>query len=170
MGNAGLDDAPYVQRFLVEKEVAATLLSVPHPFEDGMAEQWIQTRLERFEKGEAIHFAITNRQAKYLIGAIGLNIGKENKRADFGFWIGKPYWDNGYCTEAAQAVIKYGFDVLRLNRICDQHMTRNPASGKVMQKIGMKHEGLIRQHIMNWGKFEDLDFYGILRSEYDQAK
>jgi [ribosomal protein S5]-alanine N-acetyltransferase len=83
-----------------------------------------------------------------------------------GYWIGKQYWGHGYCTEAAGAVVKYGFDVLRLNRLYAIHFTRNPASGRVMQKISMKHEGHLRQDQKRWGKFEDLEIYGILKSEF----
>lgn len=161
-----LNDAPEIQRFLSDKDIASTIANISHPIEDGYAEEWVRTRMEKFEKGEAVHFAITHRQESYLIGAIGLNIDKEHKRADFGFWIGKSYWNYGYCTESAQALLKYGFDVLRLNRIWGSHMTRNPASGKVMQKIGMKYEGRMRQHYMKWGKFEDMEIYGILKNEY----
>ncbi|MBU2608357.1 MAG: GNAT family N-acetyltransferase, partial [Chloroflexi bacterium] len=60
----------------------------------------------------------------------------------------------------------YGFEVLGLNRIHARHFTRNPASGRVMQKIGMTHEGSLRQHIKKWGQLEGLEVCGILRSEY----
>jgi RimJ/RimL family protein N-acetyltransferase len=115
----------------------------------------------------SVQFAITHREKGFLIGGIGLNnINKEHENAELGYWIGKPYWGKGYCTEAARTVLKYGFEVMRLNRIHANHYTRNPASGRVMQKIGMKHEGHLRQHVKKWGKFEDSEVYGILRSEY----
>ena len=56
--------------------------------------------------------------------------------------------------------------MLGLNRICAKHMTRNPRSGRVMQKIGMKHEGHMRQAWEKWGKFEDYELYAILRSDF----
>jgi len=160
------DDAPDVQRFLSDRDVASTIANITHPLKDDYAEEWVRTRMEMVEKGESVSFAITHRQEGYLIGAIGLNINKEHQRGDFGFWIGKSYWNYGYCTESAQALLKYGFDVLKLTRIWGSHMTRNPASGKVMQKIGMKYEGCLRQHYMKWGILEDLDCYGILKSEF----
>ena len=162
-----LNDAKELQRLIGDRAIADTTLSVPHPYEDGMAEEWIGSRQESFDKGEGVEFAITNRQEGYLIGGIGLKLDKANARAELGYWIGKPYWNQGYCTEAAQAVVKYGFKVLGLNRIHAHHMTRNPASGRVMQKIGMKHEGRLRQHFKGrWGQFDDWETYGILRSEY----
>ena len=163
-----LNDTPEIQRFLSDGDIASNIANITHPLEDGYAEEWVRTRMERLEKGEEVSFAINHRQEGYLIGAIGLNISKEHKRADIWYWIGKPYWNNDYCTEAAQAVVEYGFEVLKFNRIWGDHMTRNPASGKVLQKIGMKYEGCLRQHYMKWGIFEDLDCYGILRSEYSK--
>ncbi len=59
--------------------------------------------------------------------------------------------NRGYCTEAAEAVVWYGFEVLGLNRIYACHFKRNPASGRVVRKIGMTHEGCLRQHVKKWG-------------------
>ena len=67
--------------------------------------------------------------------------------------------------EAASALVEYGFDVLDLNRIQARHMTRNPASGRVMQKIGMRLEGIQRQQVRVWDAFEDVAMYGILSSD-----
>ena len=68
-------------------------------------------------------------------------------------------------TEALRAVIAFGFDTLRLNRIEAQHDTENPASGKVMAHVGMQYEGVMRQRILNKGKFVDVACYAILRSD-----
>jgi ribosomal-protein-alanine N-acetyltransferase len=57
---------------------------------------------------------------------------------------------------------------LELNRIFAHHFTRNPASGRVMQKLGMKHEGCLRQHFEKWDAFEDMEIYGILKSEWQK--
>ena len=161
-----LDDAPDVQRLAGAKEVASTTLNIPHPYEDGMAEKWIGTHQERYESGKLVNFAITNRSDGALIGGIGLVINQDHARAEMGYWIGVPYWNKGYCTEAARAVLKYGFEVLQLNRIHASYLTRNPASERVMQKIGMSYEGCHPQHMKKWGQFEDLSVYGILKKDY----
>jgi RimJ/RimL family protein N-acetyltransferase len=132
-----------------------------------MAEKWIGTHQEDFEKGNQVVFAIALRQENYLIGAMGLSsIDKEHDHATLGYWIGKPYWNQGYCTEAGQSVLNYGFGKLNLNRIYAEHFTRNPASGRVMQKLGMKHEGCLRQHVKKWGQYEDVEIYGLLKEEF----
>ena len=158
-------DAPDVQRLAGEREVASTTLNIPHPYEAGMAEQWINTHHEVYKRGEGVSFAIVRRVDHVLIGAIGLRLQQSHARTELGYWIGIPFWRQGYCTEAAQAVVRYGFEVLGLHRIYATHITRNPASGRVMQKLGMTYEGCARQHVQKWGVFEDLAMYGILRSE-----
>jgi RimJ/RimL family protein N-acetyltransferase len=98
-----------------------------------------------------------------LVGAVGLEINSAHERAEMGYWVGKTFWGSGYCTEAAEAVIDFGFKQLGLNRVIAYHMLRNPASGRVMEKLGMKQEGVLKQHVKKWGTFEDVALYGILR-------
>ncbi len=161
-----VEDAARVQELVGESEIASTTLNIPHPYEDGMAEAWIETHAEAFEQGKSAHFAIVLKQEKIIIGAIELGINATHDRAELGYWIGKPYWNNGYMTEAARAVLHYGFIERNLNRICASHFSRNPASGKVMQKLNMTHEASFRQHFKKWGEYEDLEMYGILRNEF----
>ena len=161
-----LADAPDVQRLAGERDVAATTRNIPHPYPDGMAEQWICTHHEQCEQGALVHFALVRRADHVLLGALSLRINPPDGNAELGYWIGKPYWNHGYCTEAAHAVVKYGFEVLRLHRMHASYLTRNPASGRVLQKLGMTYEGCLRQHVNKWEVFEDLALYGILRSEY----
>ncbi len=166
-----LEDAPEVKRLAGDKDIASTTLHIPHPYEDGMAEEWISKHQEEFEKGEQVTFAIVHREGKYLIGAIGLSsINMENETAEVGYWIGKPYWNQGYCTEAAWGVLKYSFNVLGLNRIYARHFKENPSSGRVMQKLGMKHEGYLRQHFKKWDNFVDVEMYGILKEEFEHEE
>ena len=162
-----LADAPIVQRLAGERDIASTTLNIPHPYEDRLAEEWISTHQSRFDAGESVVFAIVLREDGALIGAISLvHISQRHENAGLGYWIGKPYWSNGYCTEAARRVLRYGFGALGLNRVYASHLSRNPASGRVMEKIGMTYEGCQRQHSKRWGVFEDLKMYAILKSEY----
>ena len=132
-----MGDAPAVQALVGERDVASTTLNIPHPYEDGMAERWIGTHQERFDRGESLIFAIVRRIDDDLIGAISLAVSARHARAELGYWIGKPFWNQGHCTEAARAVVRYGFEVLGLERVLARHLPRNPASGRVMQKLGI---------------------------------
>ncbi len=157
-----------VQQLAGAREVADTTLNIPHPYDDSMAEQWIGGHAGEWERGERMVCAITA-GGSGLVGAIGLRLVSAHKRAELGYWIGVPYWNHGYATEAAQAVVAFGFQSLGLNRIHATHLTRNPASGKVMLKVGMQQEGLLRKHILKWDKLEDIATYAILRDDFASA-
>ncbi|MCP3922076.1 MAG: GNAT family N-acetyltransferase [Desulfobacterales bacterium] len=163
-----LSDANDIQRLAGDKAIADTTLNIPHPYEDGMAEEWISTHRPQFEAGELVNFAIVSKVSNELMGAIGLIIVPQFERAELGYWIGRPYLKNGYCTEASKAVLHYSFNTMKLNRIYAFHLSRNPSSGRVMQKIGMTHEGRAPQHTKKWNKFEDLEQYGILKEAFEK--
>lgn len=161
-----LDDAPTVQKLAGAWDIARTTVNIPHPYLDGMAEQWIANHLEAMQEGAFLTLAITNKADDALMGSIAMRINKPNRWAELGYWIGTQYWNKGYVTEAVQAVIRLGFEELNLNRIQAQHLTQNPASGRVMQKNGMRYEGTLRQVVYRFDTYHDLAQYAILREEY----
>ncbi len=161
-----LEDAKDVQRLAGSKAIADTTARVPHPYEDGMAEEWIKTHKNLFRRRKALIYAVTRTDTGRLVGAMGLELHLANERAEIGYWIGRRYWNRGYATEAAEAMLMYGFTELGLQKIYAHHFERNPSSGRVMQKIGMKREGLLRRHFKKGERFENLIFYGILREEF----
>lgn len=169
-----LSDAPIVQKLAGARDVAKTVTNIPHPYEDGMAEQWVESTHDALARGRSIHLAIALKSDsdgdELLLGAVGMEFNLQSRSAEIGYWIGVPYWNKGYTTEAARALVAYGFDMLGLNRIQARHMTNNPASGRVMQKLGMSFEGIHRQAALRFGAFEDLAMYAILRSDYEAAK
>lgn len=161
-------DAPEIQKLAGAFEVAEMTLNIPHPYLDGMAEDWMQGHQKVFDAGEGVVFAMNDFHAGKLVGAVGLTITKRFSRAELGYWVGKPFWGKGFATEASRAVLKYGFEELQLNKIYATHMTRNPASGLVMQKIGMEQEGILKQHALKWDQYLDLTAYGILSTTWQQ--
>lgn len=163
----GPGDAAEVRRLAGDRAVAATTLHVPHPYEPGMAEEWIGRHQPGFARGDIAIFAITDRDTGALMGSIGLTIHAQQQRAELGYWIGTEFWGRGYCTEAARAVLAYAFGPLGLRRVHACHMGSNPASGRVMEKLGMTREGRRRAHIRKWDRVEDAVDYGILREEFD---
>ena len=162
-----LSDAARVQALAGQRAIAEMTLEIPYPYENGMAEQWISSHRPKFEEGKLAVFAITLHATGEVVGAIGLTIAARFERAELGYWVGTPYWNKGYCTEAGRAVLSYGFKARGLHRIFATHFSRNSASGRVMQKLGMKHEGHLRQHVRKWDRFEDMDLYGILQAEWE---
>jgi [ribosomal protein S5]-alanine N-acetyltransferase len=164
-----LEDAPVVQRLAGVREVSDTTLNIPHPYRDGVAEAWILTHKQLFRVGLLATFALVLAATDELVGAIGLRIEALHSRAELGYWVGVTHWGKGYCTEAAREVLAYGFNALGLMRIHASHLTRNPASGRVMQKLGMRREGHLREHVRKNDVLEDLEIYAILRQEFTGA-
>ncbi|MCC5827806.1 MAG: GNAT family N-acetyltransferase [Phycisphaeraceae bacterium] len=161
-----LGDAADVQRLAGDRAIADTTLNIPHPYADGMAEQWIAKHADWFANDQGITFAVTRKPDGSLIGAIGLTDMIKGHQAELGYWIATSCWNQGYCTEAGQAILRFGFKELGLIRIHACHIARNPASGRVMEKLGMRYEGRRRQHVQKWGKCEDLVLFGILEQEW----
>ncbi len=161
-----LTDAEKVEQLFGDIKIAETTIIVPHPFPKEIALSWISSHQERAAKGEAFIFAVTLKSNNELAGTIMIRVDEEHNRGELSYWFGTPYWDCGYCTEAAKKIIRYGFEKLNLNRIWAAAMTKNPASMKVMSKAGLKYEGTFPQHVYKWGKYEDLSFYGNIKTQY----
>jgi RimJ/RimL family protein N-acetyltransferase len=164
-----ISDAARVKALAGASEIYKTTLNIPHPYEDGMAEKWIASHASQFYQGNGVNLAVTLKTDGILIGAIGLDATLRHQRAELGYWIGVPYWGNGYCTEAAVAVITYGFTVMNHHKITSMHMQCNPASGRIMQKAGMRQEGALIDEVMKDGRYQTMIVYGIIDSEQGHA-
>ena len=155
-------DIPELVPLIGEREVAANTLRIPYPYEEKHAREYLATVADDND----LRLGIRLRKDGTLVGGIGLHPDSGHNRAELGYWLGVRHWGNGYATEAAKAVVRYGFEQVKLNRIFAGHFGNNPASGNVLRKIGMRHEGCMRQHILKWGGYVDLEIYAILREEW----
>jgi ribosomal-protein-alanine N-acetyltransferase len=155
-----LSDIPALVPLIGAREVAATTLRIPHPYTESNAHEFIAMAQEDLSTGKCLRLGIILRERDALCGGVGLMIDPTHRHAELGYWIGVPYWGNGYATEAATAVVKYGFGTLGLQRIYASHFPNNPASVRVLRKIGMSHEGCQRAHVLKWGEFLDIEMYG----------
>ncbi|MEM9313268.1 MAG: GNAT family N-acetyltransferase [Pseudomonadota bacterium] len=161
-----MDDAGSLQALAGDKEIADASDRIPHPYRDGMAEAWIATHAEDFAARRVVTFALALRSSDELVGCCGLTIDGSVNRAEIGYWVGQSYWGSGFASEAASAVLRFGFEELELNRIYGRHFARNPSSGRVMARIGMQREGVARQDAKMWGRYEDVVSYGVLREDW----
>jgi ribosomal-protein-alanine N-acetyltransferase len=160
-----LADAADLVQLAGAREVAATTLRIPHPYREHDALDFITSCRSDFQLGLSVRLAIVATAGGQLAGGVGLRIHQAHRRAELGYWLGVPFWGKGYATEAATAMVRYGFEVLALERIYASYFAGNLASQRVLEKIGMRHEGCLRRHIRKWDQFIDLEFYGMLRSE-----
>ena len=164
-----LDDALAVRMLAGAREVADTTMHIPHPYPLGAAELWIATHKESWEAGTGATYALTG-STDTVMGAIALTIAPPHARGEIGYWLGVPFWNRGYCTEAGVAMLDLGFGQLGLHRVQARHLTRNPASGRVLQKLGMQLEGVNRQWLRKHDRFEDVAMYAILANEWPSAR
>lgn len=142
-------DIPALMPLIGAHEVAATTLRIPHPYTESNARDFIASTEEVIARGNGLRLGIILRERGALCGGVGLLVEPNHRRAELGYWVGVPYWGNGYATEAARAVVKYGFGALRLHRIFASHFVNSPASARVLRKIGMRHEGSFA-HVLKW--------------------
>jgi [ribosomal protein S5]-alanine N-acetyltransferase len=158
-------DIPALVPLVGAREVAATTLRIPHPYTEAYAQKFVADAQAELTDNKCFRLVIVVRESDTLCGGIGLQIESDHHRAELGYWIGVPYWGNGYATEAAEAVVKYGFETLALHRIFASYISSNVPSGRVLRKIGMRPEGSHRGHILKWGEFLDIEMYGMLSSD-----
>ena len=144
------------------RKVAATTLRIAHPY----TEQDARAFLALAQEPGKIWLATTLRSDGRQIGGVGLRVEDPHQHAELGYWLGVPYWRQGYATEAAGEMLRYGFVELGLHRIFASHFRHNPASGRILVKLGLRYEGCQREHLRKWDQFVDSELYGVLRQEW----
>lgn len=159
-------DVPEVARLAGDRSIADTTLNLPHPYAEEDARAWIATHEPRYREGKGVTFAIRLRDST-LVGAIGLERNRPMRHAELGYWVGVEHQNRGYATEAARRLVRWAFEDLDLLRVFARHLARNPASGRVMEKLGMRKEGVLRRHILKWGVPEDVVIRALLREEFE---
>lgn len=130
------------------------------------ARAYLRFILRQYRNNDPSSWGIELRETGQLIGTIGyMWWNREYRSAEVGYSLARAQWNKGLMTEALRAAIDFGFEEMQLNRIEAQHETTNPASGRVMEKVGMQREGVLRQRLYNKGKFVDVALYAILRGD-----
>lgn len=130
---------------------------------------YIKCMLRKYRAGDPASWCIVRRDQGRVVGTIGyMWFQPENNAAEVGYSLARDCWNQGFMTEALQAVLRYSFEEMGINRIEAQHEVGNPASGAVMRKCGMTREGTLRSRLYNKGRYVDVELYSILRQEYLQ--
>lgn len=162
-----LDDAAAVSAGAGDKRVARYLLQVPSPYPVALARRWILGRLDWWNEGRGVTLAIARRTSpQLLVGTVSLRRFARDRRAELGYWLAASAWNFGFATEACRAIVDFGFRELDLARIYAQVLAGNQASVHVLEKLGMVHEGIKRQHVRKGLKLCDVLIYGLLREEW----
>ncbi len=168
LGKIPIDDISKIIEYAGNKKIAENTLNIPHPYEEKDAVFWINSSNQGFENKTQFTFAIRLKSTNEFIGGIGLKINTRFNRAELGYWIAEPFWNKGYTSEAARAILNFGFQKLDLNKIYATHLFENPASGKVMIKNGMIKEGELIYHYKKGDTFKSVIQYRLTKSEFEE--
>ncbi|GJQ62493.1 MAG: N-acetyltransferase [Melioribacteraceae bacterium] len=163
-----LADVPDIVNLMKDKEISDNTMFIPYPYSENDAIDWLATHSTELGENKGLVFAITLKESKTFVGSIGLTFNADNNHTEMGYWIGKNFWNNGYATEASKRVMEFAFDDICFNRVHAHFMSSNPQSGRVMEKIGMKYEGTMRQHLLKFDKYQDIIIYGITKEDYNK--
>ncbi len=165
-----MKDADDVFEYSSDPVVAKTVLWLPHTH-ISETRAYLRYVLRQYKQNEPCSVAIAENKTDKVVGTMSVMwVNEDNASAEIGYSLSRDYWNRGYMTEAVSLILSFLFDELGLNRIEAQHQTDNPASGRVMQKNGMQHEGTMRQRIFNKTRFVDVEAYAILYEDYCRMK
>ena len=160
-----LDDEAAVFALVSDPEVARFVRFEAHrtPAET----RWFLESVERhYRRGDPFAWAIVRRDDDRLIGSCGfVSQAGERQSAEIGYWLGKPYWGQGYAVEAAQALVRFGFEQMDLERVEAKCFLENRPGQRVIEKLGMKFEGTDRSEMIK-GEYPELRVYSIAKHEW----
>lgn len=148
---------PRVLAMMVVTERHTTLEQTKH---------YIAEICAQYEKDNADLWAVVEKSSNRMIGLCGLIEYKERfRRAELGFMLAYDAWGKGYATESCKAIVDYGFEIMHLNRIEASVDPENIASIRVLEKLGMQREGLLRERVICNGEPRDRAMYGLLKKD-----
>lgn len=156
-----------VQEYAGDAEVCRSLMWGPNSSALTRAFMRVKVAEQRHHPRMSYELGIALRSTGELIGSVGMRIVKPRlATADLGYVLARKHWGHGYMTEAAEAMIRWGFTRLKLHRIFATCNQRNRRSARVLEKCGMRREAAFKQDNFVKGKWRDSYLYAILRSEF----
>jgi RimJ/RimL family protein N-acetyltransferase len=156
-----------IQAAASRREIADTMISIPHPFSAREAERYVRARTAQMRRGRGVALGIWTRGERAFCGLAELRaVDREHALAELSFWLAVDAWGRGYMNEAIGVVLRLAFQDLGLNRVYAYHMVRNPASGRVLARHGFHVEGVLRERVRKWGVFEDVVLQALLRADW----
>jgi len=163
-------DLPRFVEWLNDPEVTEGLTFFL-PLSMAEEEKWFEGLNDRPREERPLAIEIKNGKTWRLIGNSGFHgIEWNNRSAEVGIFIGnKSVWNKGYGTEVMRLLLRHGFEALNLNRIFLRVYAGNSRAIRAYEKAGFKHEGTMRAAVYKHGKYSDVHFMSVLRSEWDAA-
>lgn len=130
-----IEDAPIIQELATSHPDIVKQTRLPDPYPDNGAQQWIEYTLEKRQSEEEFSFAIENHENK-IVGVCGLTVKQNGKEAELGYWIGEPFWKNGYATSAIRKALQFAFETRSFLRVFALSLENNIGSKRALEKNG----------------------------------
>ena len=151
-------DVGEIARLAGDLDVASMTARIPYPYTENDARQW----LDGLEDGEFVR-AITATGSNDLLGITGYVPSRDERSAEIGYWLGKPYWGRGYATEAAGALVDYCFSVVGFEGLTCCHFSDNAGSARVIEKLGFTRKGSCQYWCEARRRKADAVYYELMR-------
>ncbi|WP_300626881.1 GNAT family protein [Pseudomonas sp.] len=148
--------------------IADNTANVPSPYTLETAQAFIDGMQEKYRVGDLLSLGMQARASGELIGIVSLRLNARHNHGHLGGWVAAHCRNQGYAAEAATAVMDFGFAELGLHRVGSQCFGRNKESARVMQKIGLRYEGCMREAFLKNGVYEDLLGFAIVRDDWER--
>lgn len=162
-------DAANAYRLLIDDAVLRWL-SWDGPVSEAEIVETYRRWESEFRISENCNLAIERVDEPSLVGCITARFPRHHRQADIGYWLGVPYWNRGYMTEAVRLVCHLAFKYLDAVRAYATVFAGNNGSRKVLEKNGFTVDGTLRHHVFKRGEFLDSWFLTLLRSEWEAER
>ena len=163
------DDLEQLVLMLNNKNVSKQVFSIAHPFTMKHAKERLQSIHDGYKNKSMFVFSIALKDSDLVVGQIGLHPKEQHNHAEIGYVLGEPYWGKGIMTEAIHRVLEYGLKDRKFHKIFATHYIDNPASGRCMEKAGMKLEGELFEHYKTPEGYKSVRQFGLTITQYENA-
>ena len=158
-------DAAEIARLLSIWNVAHWLVRVPFPYRIEHARAWVDRSGQERSAGAGWPYVIFRRDNGALVGSIDLSVEADRKSAALGYWLGQPFWGQGFASEASRAMIRFAFENLKLRQVTANALPENTRSIRVLEKIGLQYVEMRPEDTVERGRI-DTAFFALDRADW----
>jgi len=156
--------ADAIQELASHPKIAETT-NIPQPYPTNGAMSWILSSLPRRTAGVEHSFVIQRSNTEQVVGVTSLmSVGR--CRAELGYWIGVPFWGNGYATQANRLILEFAFEEADLDLLYARPLVRNEASCRVLEKLGFERVDIVDNVFPKWDASDKLGIYELEASDW----
>ena len=165
-----LGDVEAIFEIKGDPKVTNRYAAEPHATRE-QTRKWVEDRLAGYRKRESVWWMYALKDQNRVIGSCCYwHIDEESRCAEIGYELNLAYWHRGISSEALVPILEYGFDGMGLNRVEACPLAENAPSNRLLQKLGFKLEGTLRQRVLFRGRFLDLQYYSLLGGEFNRPR